>query len=174
MVREGGRQAGEPPSSRDTHLLLCHGIQVPAVRAEYQVTQDGAALLGHHALIGQRRPAAGVREVHQDLWERDPHCVCVCVCRGSLPAPAPPRGTWQDHCAQLNFIKRRRPQPRCGGPQGQDDHCPTPVPVSSRTATAQAGAAGQRKGYLCRGAEAHGAQIQGNPPAGGRLSEGLL
>lgn len=86
-----GRGSGRlvsPPSSWGAHLLLCHGVQVTAVRAEHQVTQNGAALLGHHALVGQRRPAAGVREVHQDLWERDPRCVCV----GGVFLPQPLSG----------------------------------------------------------------------------------
>lgn len=40
------------------------------VGAEDEVSQDGAALLGHHALIGQGRPATGVREVHQNLQQQ--------------------------------------------------------------------------------------------------------
>lgn len=53
----------------DTHLLFRHGVKVLVVRAEDQVTQDGAALLGHHTLIGQGWPAARGCQVHQDLWQ---------------------------------------------------------------------------------------------------------
>lgn len=51
-----------------THLLFRHGVEVLAVRAEDQVTKDGATFLGHYILVGQGWPAARVGQVHQDLW----------------------------------------------------------------------------------------------------------
>lgn len=53
----------------NTHLLFRHGIEVLVVGAEDQITQDGAALLGHQTLVGQGWPATGVGQVHQDLWQ---------------------------------------------------------------------------------------------------------
>lgn len=55
------------PLQGGTHLLLRHGVEVLAVWAEDQVTQDGVALLGHYALVGQGWPASWVRQVHEDL-----------------------------------------------------------------------------------------------------------
>lgn len=53
-----------------SYLLLCHGIQVLAVRAQHQVPQDGAALVGHHVLILQHLVLPVSRQVHQDLQEK--------------------------------------------------------------------------------------------------------
>lgn len=50
------------------YLFLGHGIDVLAVGAQHQVSQDGAALMGYDILILQRLVLPLGLQVHQDLW----------------------------------------------------------------------------------------------------------
>lgn len=175
-----GRGSGRlvsPPSSWGAHLLLCHGVQVTAVRAEHQVTQNGAALLGHHALVGQRRPAAGAREVHQDLWERGPRCVCRGV---FLPqplsgkparttAPGPTSSSDADHSLGVGVPRDRTTTTQHRPTPGLELHGHSPGGGSGP------GRVSRGKGYLCRGEETHGVpSADRGPPGLGRETEGLL
>lgn len=49
------------------YLFLGHGVDVLAVRTQHQVSQDGAALVGHDVLVLQRLVLPLGRQVHQDL-----------------------------------------------------------------------------------------------------------
>lgn len=136
---EAGCTVTAPPALRGTHLLLRHGVQVLAVGAEDQVTQDGAALLGHHALVGQGRPDAGVRQVHQHLWQREP-CGAASVPSSRCPPPAQVWG-WE---------RPKQPPPK---PLKNEAEAPPPRPG--------AGAAQP----LCRAWGSLGAGENHSPPA---------
>lgn len=173
--RSGRRSGGlvSPPSSWGAHLLLCHGIQVPAVRAEHQVTQNGAALLGHHALVGQRRAAARVREVHQDLWGRDPRCACV---SGGSSCPSPSQRSLAGPLHLEHLVRRRRPQPRRGGPQGQTSAARHPPhPRLQGHSPGRGRGPGRRPGeglFVRRGGDTWMSGADRGPPALGRRLRG--
>lgn len=64
-VRRVRRAEGLPIPS--PYLFLSHGVDVLAVRTQHQVSQDGAALMGHDVLVLQRLVLPLGRQVHQDL-----------------------------------------------------------------------------------------------------------
>lgn len=63
-ARSGEQRIADP----SPYLFLSHGIDVLAVRAQHQVSQDGAAFMGHHVLILQSLVLPLGWQIHQDLW----------------------------------------------------------------------------------------------------------
>lgn len=79
------------------YLFLGHGVDVLAVRTQHQVSQDGAALMGHDVLILQRLVLPLGRQVHQDLQGEQGGV-------SEVPrAPQPPPTEWDGECTALGM-----------------------------------------------------------------------
>lgn len=110
-----GLQCGLPRKQRTAdlfpYLFLSHGIDVLTVRAQHQVSQDGAAFMGHNILVLQSLVLPLSCQVHEDLWGEQgamsifPH------------TPQSPPKMWDTECAPLgnstppSYINMATPQP---------------------------------------------------------------
>lgn len=116
-ARSGEQRTTDP----SPYLFLSHGIDVLTVRAQDQVSQDGAAFVGHNILILQSLVLPLSWQIHKDLWGEQGGVSMI----PHTPQPHP----WDTECAPPSHSNVVTPQPL---QHSCSIRCSASIPILSR------------------------------------------